>query len=51
VAQADHTDDWGAIIPEAYAAEFRIGPDGTPSEVGIGWEPMMGEKKIWLKRV
>lgn len=31
-------------------AEFRLGPDGTPSMVGIGWEPSLGDEKIWLKK-
>jgi hypothetical protein len=42
---------WGVLAPDAYPAEFRFGPDGKVCEVGIGWEPDMGEKKIWLKRV
>ncbi|PLB47175.1 putative penicillin-binding protein [Aspergillus steynii IBT 23096] len=29
-------------------AEFRLGPDGTPSMVGIAWEPTLGDEKIWM---
>ncbi|KAL2826393.1 penicillin-binding protein [Aspergillus cavernicola] len=32
-------------------AEFLIGSDQQPAEVGIGWEPAMGDKKIWMQRV
>ncbi|PKY04127.1 putative penicillin-binding protein [Aspergillus campestris IBT 28561] len=35
-----------AMLP----AEFRLGPDGTPSMVGILWEPSLGDEKIWLKK-
>ena len=32
-------------------AEFRLGPDGTPSMVGIAWELSLGKKKkIWMKK-
>ncbi|PLN79763.1 putative penicillin-binding protein [Aspergillus taichungensis] len=31
-----------ALLP----AEFRLGPDGTPSMVGILWEPSLGDEKI-----
>ena len=47
-------EDFGALLPDVYPAEFRIGEDGKVSEVGIGWEEeMLGkeEEKIWLRRV
>lgn len=54
VVRAKHISDFGALFPDVYPAEFRIGTDGKVKEVGIGWEEaMMGtkEEKIWLKRV
>lgn len=50
VAVAKHTEDLGAFAPETYGTEFRIGADGKPCALGIGWEEMMTEK-IWLKRI
>ena len=32
-------------------AEFRIGDDGTVKEMGALVEPMMGEEKIWFRKV
>ncbi|KAF2757736.1 beta-lactamase/transpeptidase-like protein [Pseudovirgaria hyperparasitica] len=31
-----------------FEAEFRIGPDGRPSQVGLTLEAEMGSKKIWF---
>lgn len=44
--------DFGALmIPSVYAAEFRLGSDGRPSELGIAWEEEMKGEKIWFQRV
>lgn len=32
-------------------AEFRLGKDGTVVEFGAQMEEMMGDEKIWFKRV
>jgi hypothetical protein len=48
---SEHVADFGALFPDVYSAEFKIGADGRVSEVGIAWEEEMGEEKIWLKRV
>ncbi|PYI07577.1 beta-lactamase/transpeptidase-like protein [Aspergillus sclerotiicarbonarius CBS 121057] len=47
---ADHVGDMGALFPEIYAAEFRIGEKGKPVALGVAWEKTM-EEKIWLTRV
>jgi len=49
VAIAKHTYELGAFAPSTYATEFRIGADGKPCALGIGWEEMM-KGKNWLKR-
>lgn len=36
---------------ETSKAEFRIGEDGQVSELGVRLEPMMGDEKIWFRRV
>ena len=54
IVKSKHVEDFGALFPDVYPAEFRIGADGKVSEVGIGWEKeMLGkeEEKIWLRRV
>lgn len=56
VVIAKHLGDFGALFPDVYPAEFRIGVDGKVSEVGVGWEEEMlgrkeGEEKIWLRRI
>ncbi|OQE46925.1 hypothetical protein PENCOP_c001G05380 [Penicillium coprophilum] len=35
------------VIP----AEFSPGPEGKPRSVGIGWEPRLGNNKIWMRKV
>ena len=32
-------------------AEFRIGADGMVKEMGVGMEQMMGEEKIWFRKI
>ena len=32
-------------------AEFRRGDDGTVKEMGALLEPMMGEEKIWFRKI
>ncbi|KAH8700965.1 beta-lactamase/transpeptidase-like protein [Talaromyces proteolyticus] len=50
VIKSEHEGDYGAFFPETYPAEFRVGTDGNPYELGIGWNKQMKEK-IWLKRI
>ncbi|KAI9826733.1 MAG: hypothetical protein M1819_007278 [Sarea resinae] len=50
VVASQHEGDFGALFPDAYPAEFRIGKDGRPEALGIGWVKEMGEEKIWLTR-
>ncbi|OOF96712.1 hypothetical protein ASPCADRAFT_514954 [Aspergillus carbonarius ITEM 5010] len=46
---AKHIGDLGALFPEVYAAEFRIGEKGMPTALGVAWEETMKEK-IWFTR-
>jgi Domain of unknown function (DUF3471) len=50
-----HDWDYGAVFPTvlttAYAAEFRLGADGRPGELGIAWEEQMKGEKLWFKLV
>lgn len=39
------------VVSEAVAAEFRIGADGRPVELGIALESYMKGEKIWFQRV
>lgn len=48
--KSEHQGDYGAFFPEVYPAEFRVGMDGKPYALGVGWEKEM-EGKIWLERV
>lgn len=41
---------YGFSQKTAYPAEFRIGADGRPAELGIGWEVEMKGEKIWFQR-
>jgi hypothetical protein len=43
--------DFAAWFPDVNPAEFRLGADGKVSEIGIRWEPRLGDRKIWLKKV
>ncbi|PWY92655.1 beta-lactamase/transpeptidase-like protein [Aspergillus heteromorphus CBS 117.55] len=47
---AEHDGDLGALFPEVYAAEFRIGEEGKPCALGVAWEKAMNGEKIWLRR-
>jgi hypothetical protein len=38
IVRSNHVEGFGALFPDVYSAEFRIGADGKVSEVGIGWE-------------
>lgn len=38
-------------IRDGFAAEFKIGADGQPSELGIALEEDMKDEKIWFRRV
>lgn len=31
-------------------AEFRVGADGKPAEIGVSWEPDMNKAPIWMSR-
>ncbi|PWY87986.1 beta-lactamase/transpeptidase-like protein [Aspergillus sclerotioniger CBS 115572] len=46
---AKHIGDLGALFPEVYEAEFRIGEKGKPTALGVAWEATMKEK-IWFPR-
>lgn len=42
----------GGVLKLATAAEFRIGSDGVPKQLGVAIEDMMGKDgRIWFDRV
>lgn len=49
--RSEHDNDFGALGPAMYPAEFRFGVDGRPKELGIGWEEDMKGEKLWFTRV
>lgn len=49
--RSEVTGDLNELFPQVYPAEFRIDSSGQVKQVGISWEPEMGEEKIWLTRV
>lgn len=52
MAYMDSMDAPGLIFKQALPAEFRIGSDGKPSAVGVGFEPDMGKDgRIWFERI
>ncbi|PWY72783.1 penicillin-binding protein [Aspergillus eucalypticola CBS 122712] len=50
LAISEHVGDLGALFPDVYAAEFRIGEKGKPCALGVAWEKTMKEK-IWFTRL
>ncbi|KAH8821993.1 putative penicillin-binding protein [Xylogone sp. PMI_703] len=51
LVRANVSGDLNELFPQIYPVEFRIGANGKVKQVGIRWEPEMGEEKIWLERV